>query len=62
MLLILDDKKNLPLWRWWYPYKATQCNTYDNQKIEGSMKACLAKLKVVADIGFVGGSDQKKIR
>lgn len=26
------------------------------------MKACLVKLKAVADVGFVGGSDQKKIR
>jgi phosphomannomutase len=26
------------------------------------MKSCLARLKAVADIGFVGGSDQKKIR
>jgi hypothetical protein len=26
------------------------------------MKDCLKKLKQVIDIGFVGGSDQKKIR
>lgn len=32
------------------------------QLIEESMKDTLRKLKKVVDIGFVGGSDAKKIR